>query len=81
MDDPANHPVLVHCFAGVHRTGAHIAIYRMVHDRWPNAKALGFMPKDEPVQSELRIHLIFRIGADRQGLNKVPHSEFARQIA
>jgi protein tyrosine/serine phosphatase len=40
MDDPANHPVLVHCFRGVHRTGAHVAIYRMEYDRWTNAEAL-----------------------------------------
>jgi protein tyrosine/serine phosphatase len=40
MDDPANYPVLVHCFAGIHRTGAHVAIYRMEFDRWPTARAL-----------------------------------------
>jgi tyrosine-protein phosphatase SIW14 len=34
MDDPANHPVLVHCFAGIHRTGTMCAIYRMEYDRW-----------------------------------------------
>jgi tyrosine-protein phosphatase SIW14 len=40
MDDPANYPVLVHCFAGIHRTGAYVAIYRMEFDRWDNATAL-----------------------------------------
>jgi protein tyrosine/serine phosphatase len=40
MDDPANFPVLVHCFAGIHRTGAYVAVYRMEHDRWTNAEAL-----------------------------------------
>lgn len=40
MDDPANFPVLIHCMAGIHRTGAHIAIYRMEHDRWSNERAL-----------------------------------------
>src|SRR5262245_14797390 len=29
IDDPDNYPILVHCFAGVHRTGAYIAVYRM----------------------------------------------------
>jgi len=40
MDDPANYPVLVHCFAGVHRTGAMVAVYRMEFERWTNAEAL-----------------------------------------
>lgn len=40
MDNPANYPVLVHCFAGVHRTGAMVAVYRMEYDRWSNAEAL-----------------------------------------
>lgn len=40
MDDPANYPVLVHCFAGVHRTGAYLAVYRMEFERWPNERAL-----------------------------------------
>jgi tyrosine-protein phosphatase SIW14 len=40
LDNPANHPVLVHCFAGIHRTGAMCAVYRMEYDRWPNAQAI-----------------------------------------
>ncbi len=40
MDDPANYPVLIHCFAGVHRTGAYVAVYRMEYAGWSNADAL-----------------------------------------
>jgi protein tyrosine/serine phosphatase len=40
MADPSNYPVLVHCFAGIHRTGAYCAIYRMEHDHWSNAEAI-----------------------------------------
>jgi tyrosine-protein phosphatase SIW14 len=40
MDDPANCPVLVHCFAGIHRTGAYMAVYRMEVDHWDNETAL-----------------------------------------
>jgi tyrosine-protein phosphatase SIW14 len=40
MDDPNNYPVLIHCFAGVHRTGAYCAIYRMEKDHWSNADAI-----------------------------------------
>jgi tyrosine-protein phosphatase SIW14 len=40
MADPGNYPVLIHCFAGTHRTGAYCAIYRMEHDHWSNARAI-----------------------------------------
>ena len=52
MDDKSNHPVLVHCFAGIHRTGTMCAIYRMEYQRWPNERAIeemrlcGFDPLD-----------------------------------
>jgi tyrosine-protein phosphatase SIW14 len=46
MSDPANYPVLVHCFAGIHRTGAYCAIYRMDFERWSNDQAI----------AELRAH-------------------------
>ena len=38
--DPANRPLLVHCAAGVHRTGAAYAAYRMKHCGWELDKAL-----------------------------------------
>jgi tyrosine-protein phosphatase SIW14 len=40
MDDAKYHPVLVHCTAGTHRTGAYVAIYRMEYERWSNADAI-----------------------------------------
>jgi hypothetical protein len=40
MWDPNNYPVLVHCWAGIHRTGAYCAIYRMEFDHWTNADAI-----------------------------------------
>jgi tyrosine-protein phosphatase SIW14 len=33
-------PVLIHCFAGIHRTGAHVAVYRMKYHGWSNAEAV-----------------------------------------
>jgi tyrosine-protein phosphatase SIW14 len=39
MADPAKHPVLVHCYAGIHRTGAFCAVYRM-DQGWPNGEAI-----------------------------------------
>jgi tyrosine-protein phosphatase SIW14 len=43
MNEPAHYPVLVHCFAGVHRTGAYCAVYRMDYDGWSNRAALAEM--------------------------------------
>ena len=40
MKNPANYPVLVHCFAGKHRTGAYCAIYRMEFENWTNDEAI-----------------------------------------
>lgn len=34
MDDPANYPVLIHCRAGLHRTGCLVAVYRMEYQGW-----------------------------------------------
>jgi hypothetical protein len=39
MDDPASYPVLVHCHAGLHRTGVLIAVYRMEYQGWTAAQA------------------------------------------
>ncbi len=40
MRDPANHPVLVHCLAGTHRTGGFVAVWRMEAEGWANADAM-----------------------------------------
>lgn len=40
MRDPGNYPVLVHCFAGTHRTGAYCAVYRMEFEGWGNERAI-----------------------------------------
>ncbi len=43
LNDPRNYPVLVHCFAGIHRTGVFTAIYRMEQEHWSNEKAVAEM--------------------------------------
>jgi tyrosine-protein phosphatase SIW14 len=40
FNDAAAGPVFVHCQRGSDRTGTVVAVYRMVHDHWENAKAL-----------------------------------------
>src|SRR5262249_58419454 len=39
MDDPATYPVLIHCKAGLHRTGILAAVYRMEYQGWTPAEA------------------------------------------
>ena len=43
MDDPANHPVLLHCRAGLHRTGVLCAVYRMEYEDWTQQEAIAEM--------------------------------------
>lgn len=38
-DDAVPKPVLIHCFAGIHRTGGHVAGYRIERQGWTNAEA------------------------------------------
>ena len=40
MDDPSNYPVLLHCRAGLHRTGVLAAVYRMEYDHWSPSEAI-----------------------------------------
>jgi tyrosine-protein phosphatase SIW14 len=40
MDDPQSYPVLIHCKAGLHRTGVMAALYRMEYDGWTREDAM-----------------------------------------
>ncbi len=40
MDDPANYPVLLHCKAGLNRTGCLAAVYRLEYQGWTKAEAM-----------------------------------------
>jgi tyrosine-protein phosphatase SIW14 len=39
MDDPSTYPVLIHCKAGLHRTGVLTAVYRMEYQGWSRIEA------------------------------------------
>lgn len=40
LDDESNYPVLIHCKAGLHRTGRLTAVYRMEYHGWSHGEAL-----------------------------------------
>ncbi|HZZ78579.1 MAG TPA: dual specificity protein phosphatase family protein [Gemmataceae bacterium] len=40
MDDPKSYPVLIHCKAGLHRTGVMSAVYRMEYNGWTREQAM-----------------------------------------
>jgi protein tyrosine phosphatase len=40
LDDPETYPVLLHCHAGLHRTGVMVAIYRMEYEGRSPAEAI-----------------------------------------
>ena len=40
MDDPKTYPALIHCKAGLHRTGCLTAVYRMEYMHWTRYEAL-----------------------------------------
>jgi tyrosine-protein phosphatase SIW14 len=40
MDDKANRPVLIHCRAGLHRTGIMTSLYRMEYEGWTPNQAI-----------------------------------------
>ena len=40
LDDPSVYPVLIHCKAGLHRTGVLTAFYRMDYEGWSRYRAL-----------------------------------------
>jgi protein tyrosine phosphatase (PTP) superfamily phosphohydrolase (DUF442 family) len=43
MDEPANYPVLLHCRAGLHRTGCLAGVYRLEYENWTKDQVIAEM--------------------------------------
>jgi protein tyrosine/serine phosphatase len=59
LEDPANHPVFVHCQHGADRTGCAVAAYRIVHEGWSIDQAMAELPVFgfHPVWEQIRDYL------------------------
>jgi len=71
MADPAvAKPVLVHCFAGIHRTGPLVAAYRMEFNGWANEDAVAEMTSMGTVRTTFADNLLtyLRTYTPRRGL-------------
>jgi tyrosine-protein phosphatase SIW14 len=51
-------PILVHCFAGIHRTGAHVAVYRMEYHHWAADEAIAEMIAVQPRRAHFEQDLL-----------------------
>lgn len=80
VNDPANHPVLVHCFAGMHRAGTYCAVYRMEFDRWSPADAIREMKHFGYEEDHFDV-LSYLEHYQRRGLGEAPSSETAEEGA
>jgi protein tyrosine/serine phosphatase len=59
MDDRERlKPILVHCFAGIHRTGANVAVYRMEYLHWTPDEAIAEMLAIQPRRAHFEQDLL-----------------------
>jgi protein tyrosine phosphatase (PTP) superfamily phosphohydrolase (DUF442 family) len=83
MDDPASYPVLLHCRAGLHRTGILTAVYRMEYQGWSLLQAVhelednGFGRDPCSVRNDyiLEYLLNFHPRRSRRAVSQLPHQE------
>ena len=71
MTDPANRPLMIHCKQGADRTGALVALYRVVVQGWSKRKALLEMNKGGFHHSEFWVNMDYYVmKADVDALRK-----------
>lgn len=74
MDEPKNYPVLIHCKAGLHRTGVMVGIYRMEYEGWDKQAAIREIKKNgfgETACTEANDYIIQYVLNYRPGLRRV----------
>jgi protein tyrosine/serine phosphatase len=75
-------PILMHCYAGLHRTGALTAIYRMEFEQWSNAEAIDEMQRNgyRDMTTDIRWFLE-NYQAGKQGLKRIANAQPAQPAA
>ena len=62
-DPKTEFPILIHCFAGIHRTGAHVAMYRMEVDGWTPQQAIAELQSMGTVRTKFDNDLLTFLGS------------------
>jgi tyrosine-protein phosphatase SIW14 len=71
LDDPKTYPVLLHCKAGLHRTGRLTAIYRMEYEGWTVDRAMEELKANgygSFMASEADQYIVQYVGRHRTGV-------------
>jgi protein tyrosine/serine phosphatase len=66
-DSDTRFPILVHCFAGIHRTGVHCAIYRIEFDGWTPEEALVELQSMGTSRTTFAPNLLHYVGSYTRG--------------
>ena len=74
VQDPSQQPILVHCSAGVQRTGGAVALYRILFNDWSFDRAIDEMIEKGNKGKQDQIRQIKRI-SDRLTASKLANAE------
>jgi protein tyrosine/serine phosphatase len=66
-DPNTRYPMLVHCFAGIHRTGPYCAVYRMEKNGWTQEEAVAELWAMGTVRTTFSDDLLSYLGSYRPG--------------
>lgn len=82
LDDPASYPILIHCKAGLHRTGVMNAVYRMEFDGWSPREAINELKANgfgDAACTAANDYIIQYVLTYRPGLRMGPGSCYSEQ--
>lgn len=78
LDDPKSYPILLHCRAGLHRTGYLTAIYRMEYEGWSTAAAVRELRANgfgDPACTVANEYLLQFLEYYEPGIRRIPASD------